>query len=134
MRRVEFVIPNRPLSLQAADRANYQEYKRYVGVLANMAWGSAPIEEGEVNVSIVFLCDNRAAIDVDNIIKPIQDAMNDIIYSDDVSVTDCDSHRRYVKEGIDLTDLPPVLIEMIVANEEAVYVRVRTTPALAEHL
>jgi hypothetical protein len=98
-----------------------------------MAWGNPPIDDGKVNVTIVFLCDNRAPIDVDNVVKPIQDAMNDIVYTDDVLVTDTDSHRRYLQETVDLTGCSRMLIEMLVANEEAVYVRVRNARTLAEH-
>lgn len=134
MKRVDFVIPYRPLSLQAADRANFQAYKQYVRALAEIAWEQAPVDSGQLNVSIVFLCDERAPIDVDNIIKPIQDAMSTVIYRDDVLVSDTDSHRRYLNEMIDLTDCPPELIRMLVAKEEAVYVRVRNARVLGEHL
>jgi Holliday junction resolvase RusA-like endonuclease len=134
LNRTEFIIPFRPLSLQAADRPNFQEYKRYVGALAEMAWGQDPVHIGKVNVSIVFLCDARAPIDADNVIKPIQDALSNVVYDDDALVTDTDSHRRFLQETVDLTDCPPALIEMLVANEEAVYVRVRNARPLAEHL
>jgi crossover junction endodeoxyribonuclease RusA len=134
VRRLEFLIPNRPLSLQAADRPNFQAYKRYIRTLAAMAWNRAPVSDGEINVSIVFLCDERAPIDVDNIIKPIQDAMNDVVYTDDVLVTDTDSHRRYLQSSVDLTDCSPALIDLLVSGEEGVYVRVRNAGELARHL
>lgn len=134
MRRLEFLIPNRPLSLQAADRSNFQAYKDYVRTLASLAWNRAPVSDGEINVSIVFLCDERAPIDVDNIIKPIQDAMNDVVYTDDVLVTDADSHRRYLQDSVDLTDCSPALIALLVSGEEGVYVRVRNARELASHL
>jgi crossover junction endodeoxyribonuclease RusA len=134
LRRVEFIVPFRPVSVQAIDRENLQEWKRYVGKLASMAWDSSPIDSGKVNVTIVFLCDNRAPIDVDNVVKPIQDAMNNVIYTDDVLVTDTDSHRRYLQQGVDLTKCPPLLIGMLVANEEAVYVRVRNARSLSEYV
>lgn len=134
MRRLEFIIPNRPLSLQAADRPNYQAYKDWVKTLVSMIWERAPIDAGEVNVSMVFLCNPRAPIDVDNIIKPIQDAMNGVVCDDDALVTDTDSHRRYQGDAIDITDCPRALIEMLVTGEEGVYVRVRNARSLAEHL
>jgi crossover junction endodeoxyribonuclease RusA len=134
VRRLEFVIPLRPLSLQAADRPNFQAYKNYVRTLASLAWDRPQVTAGQLNVSIVFLCDERAPIDVDNIIKPIQDAMNAVVYRDDVLVTDTDSHRRYLQTAIDLTDCPPALIEMLVAGDEGVYVRVRNARELAEYL
>jgi crossover junction endodeoxyribonuclease RusA len=134
VRRVEFIIPDRPLSLQAANRPNFQAYKDWVAALASMAWTAPPVTSGDVHVSIVFLCKPRGSIDVDNIIKPIQDAMNGVVYKDDSMVTDTDSHRRYLGEWIELTHLPPVLIEMLVAGDEGVYVRVRNARALSEHI
>lgn len=134
MRRLEFIVPFRPVSVQTDDRGNLQEWKRYVGAIASIAWGEPPIEDGELNVTIVFLCDIRAPIDVDNVTKPIQDALNGVVYTDDVVVTDTDSHRRYLEEWMDLTDCPPLLIRMIDDGEESVYVRVRNARPLGEHL
>ena len=134
MKRLDFIIPFRPLSLQAKDRPAYQGYKHIVAAIAANAWAGQPVQTGEINVSMVFLCDARAPIDVDNIVKPIQDAMTSVVYEDDVLVADADSHRRYLQDTIDLTFCPRLLIEMILAGEEAVYVRVRNSRTLGGYL
>lgn len=77
----------------------------------------------------MYLCDDSPA-DIDNIVKPIQDALVGVVYADDSLITDVDSHRRFITDGIDLTNLPRLLIRGAESGEECVYVSV----SLAENL
>ena len=130
----EFVIPRRPLSLQTPNRANLQEWKRYVGERAAEAWGPpAPLTRWDLHLTLVFLCES-APIDADNIIKPIQDALSGVVYDDDIMVVDVESHRRFFSEIVDLTDLPPLLLAAVLRGEECVYVRVERSVALGDYL
>ncbi len=130
MKSVEFALPLRPVSLQAKNRANLQAWKSLVGVVARMAGAGPPLTKGKVHLTIVFRCYERAPIDVDNIIKPIQDALRNIVYKNDVIVTDVQSHRRYLNEAVDLTYLPKSLIELVVSNDEGIYVRASNSKQL----
>lgn len=130
----EFIIPERPLSVQAKDRSEYQAWKQLVVLCALPHWRRAPVTSGEVRLTIVFLCDDTAPIDVDNVVKPIQDALLAVAYSDDVLVTDVDSHRRYLHDAIDLTNCSASLIDMLTAQEEAVYVRLQEADVLGTYL
>ncbi|MFO0451320.1 MAG: RusA family crossover junction endodeoxyribonuclease [Pseudomonadota bacterium] len=67
---------------------------------------------------------DAAPIDVDNVIKPIQDALNNVVYTDDSQLTDTDSHRRLLSETRDLTHASAPLIEVLSGDTEAVYIRV----------
>jgi hypothetical protein len=122
------------MSVQAKNRANLQAWKSLVGVFAIMAGAGPPVTKGKIHLTIVFLCYERAPIDVDNIIKPIQDALRDIVYKNDVIVTDTQSHRRYLNEAVDLTYLPKSLIELVVSNDEGIYVRASNSKELGNHL
>jgi crossover junction endodeoxyribonuclease RusA len=130
----EFVIPERPLSVQAKDRADYQAWKQFIVLCALPHWRRAPVTSGEVRLTIVFLCDDSAPIDVDNVIKPIQDALLAVAYSDDVLVTDVDSHRRYLQDPFDITNCSATLIKMVSARQEAVYVRIQEADILGTYL
>ena len=82
---------------------------------------------------MVYLYD-RDPVDTDNIIKPIQDALIGLVYSDDLLVTDVDSHRRPLTGTFDLTQCPNALIAGIVSGKECVYVRVCTSRSLEDYL
>jgi crossover junction endodeoxyribonuclease RusA len=126
----EMLIPKRPVSHQAKSRENLQAWKDYIYGRARNEWtGGTPYEKPGLRLTLVYLCDADPA-DIDNIIKPIQDALVGIFYADDLLISDVDSHRRYIEDEIDLTHLPPLLMSGALLGEECVYVRV----GLAENL
>lgn len=68
--------------------------------LATSNWKNPKLPDGtDLQLTLVYICDD-APVDVDNIIKPIQDAMVGVIYEDDVQISDVDSHRRYLSDTI----------------------------------
>ncbi len=77
---------------------------------------------------------DRDPVDIDNIIKPIQDALVGVVYEDDVLITDVDAHRRPLTGTFDLTRCPSLLIQGVVAGEECVYVRVCTSRSMEDYL
>lgn len=134
MQRFECLIPKRPVSLQTKSRKNLQSWKNYIGTEAKKIWGDMPpIEDAALRVTIVYLCDD-SPVDVDNIIKPIQDALVDIIFQDDLLVSDVDSHRRFLNEPINLVGLPPLLQEGVIHGKECIYIKVSTAEYLENYL
>jgi hypothetical protein len=131
---VEFLIPRRPLSLQTRRRNDLQSWKRLVAGAAGSVWGRrAPIESGDLRLTIVYLSDEYPP-DTDNIIKPIQDALEGVVIVDDLLVTDVQSHRRFRKSDFDLTRLPPLLHQGLLIGAECVYVRLGETEPLEDLL
>ncbi len=118
----ELLIPRRPKSLQAKN-AKLQQWKSYVRDLARTEWNGPPHVAPAFRVTLVYLCDVDAA-DIDNIIKPIQDALVGVVMPDDNLVSDVDSHGRLLDQAFDLTDLPALLVQGAQAQRECVYVRV----------
>ena len=120
----DFLIEKRPVSLQTKSRANLQAWKTFVAQKAAAVWpGGAPLNSSDLRLSLVYLCDDAPA-DIDNIIKPIQDALVGVAYEDDSLISDVDSHRRYLSDPLDITDLPELLQKGAAKGEECVYVRV----------
>ncbi len=131
---IEFLIPRRPLSHQTKNRANLQSWKEYVQSIATTSWGRPFIPDGtDLRLTLVYLCDDSPA-DIDNIIKPIQDAMVGVVYEDDIQISDVDSHRRYLTDTIVVTELPQILVDAIAVGKEAVYVKVSNANDLEEYL
>jgi hypothetical protein len=71
---------------------------------------------------------------VDNIIKPLQDALVGLVYEDDSLICDVDSHRRFLSDPIDITELPPLLQAGVAGGVECVYVRVANALELKDCL
>jgi crossover junction endodeoxyribonuclease RusA len=84
-------------------------------------------------LTLVYLCDDSPA-DIDNIIKPVQDALVGVVYADDALVTDVDSHKRFLSDTIDITNLPSLLIQGVVLGEECIYIRVCLAESLEAYL
>jgi crossover junction endodeoxyribonuclease RusA len=129
----EFLIPKRPLSLQAKRKANLQAWKGFVRAEAAAVWNVPMVETGDLQLSLVYLCD-LSPPDTDNIVKPIQDALVGLVFSDDALVADVESHRRSLNGSFDLTRLPTLLIAGIASGKECVYVRVSNSRALEDYL
>jgi crossover junction endodeoxyribonuclease RusA len=47
-----------------------------------------------------------------------------------IAILDVDNHRRFLSDAIDVTNLPPLLLEGVTLGEECIYIRV----CLAENL
>ena len=135
MEPCEFLMSKRPVSLQTKRRANLQAWKRFVAAEAMKAWGArAPVATPlPLRCSIVYLCDSAPA-DIDNIIKPIQDALVGLVIGDDFLISDVDSHRRFLTDPIDVTFLPPLLQAGVAGGNECVYVRVCDALPLRSYL
>ncbi|WP_367274798.1 RusA family crossover junction endodeoxyribonuclease [Microcoleus sp. CAWBG556] len=62
--------------------------------------------------------------DLDNIIKPIVDAMKILVYVDDRQVTDLTVKRRKLTEFLDFTAISPLIAEALAAAQEFIYVKI----------
>ncbi|MES2760416.1 MAG: RusA family crossover junction endodeoxyribonuclease [Pseudomonadota bacterium] len=130
----EFMIPQRPVSLQARSRKNLQAWKAFVSAEAAKTWPvNAQPFAGDLRVTLVYLAADDAA-DVDNIIKPIQDALVGMMYKDDFTVSDIDCHRRFLNDQIDVTDLPLLLKAGVAMAKECVWVRVSLASELRDYI
>ncbi|MEW6352342.1 MAG: RusA family crossover junction endodeoxyribonuclease [Thermodesulfobacteriota bacterium] len=119
------------MSQQARRRERIHEWKRFVADCARQHWTSShTMASGPVAVQIVYLCE-EAAVDLDNILKPIIDALIGIALDDDRSVTDivarCRHRRSWAREGI-----ASALASSVSDCEEFVYVRVEDGPPMEE--
>ncbi len=129
----EFLIPKRPVSLQTKNRKNLQSWKNFVSAEACKFWSGIPHHDNDLHLTLVYLCDDDP-VDVDNIIKPIQDALVGIIYSDDLLIWDVESHRRPLTGAFDIGKYPALLVNGILSGTECVYVRIADSQPLEEFL
>jgi crossover junction endodeoxyribonuclease RusA len=122
------------MSLQTKNRQSFQTWKEAVRAEAVKAWaGRRMIKDVHLSLTLVYLY-RAGPVDVDNIIKPIQDALEGIVLSNDILVTDVDSHRRLVPGRFSLKRVPPLLASALVSARDCVYVRIGEAIALEDSL
>jgi hypothetical protein len=128
MRPFEFIIGSQPVSQQIRRRERLREWKRFVLDEATQNWSpkNTPAD-GPVCVTLIYLHD-ESALDVDNIVKPIMDALVGLVFPDDSLVTDAIIRSRQLQGAFDLSRASPVLIEGFERGGAFVYVCICDAP------
>src|SRR6516225_10262980 len=109
MQTFEFLIRRRPLSQQAKSN-RLRQWKEFVQSEARRYWTPAHVPaDGPICITLVYLYD-EAAPDVDNIMKPILDALIGIAYPDDAMVTDVIGRKRKRGAPFNLSRVRPCLM------------------------
>ncbi|HEX8243814.1 MAG TPA: RusA family crossover junction endodeoxyribonuclease [Longimicrobium sp.] len=132
MHTFEFVIPGPPVSVHARNRRAYRAWKE--SVLIEALRNSPAALDFDARLTIVFVSTVRSPIDVDNVIKPIQDALAGVFYGDDEMVSDVEAHRRTWADEVGDESLPHLLQAAWKARVDCVYVRIQRIGKLGEML
>lgn len=128
----EFLIPRRPLSIQAKHK-NRQRWQQFIRAEAAKSWTGTALFTGDLHLTLVYLFDTDPA-DIDNIIKPILDALTGLAYPDDSFITDIEAHKRPLAGTFDLTRCPQELVRGITTGNECVYIRITAAKVLEDYL
>lgn len=97
-----------------------QEAERY--------WSSKQkISTGLVMLQIIYFYDS-VVMDVDNIVKPIQDAIIGLAYVDDDQVTDVLVRKRDLSGNFKVENMTPTLAEGLARGNEFIYIVVSDAP------
>jgi crossover junction endodeoxyribonuclease RusA len=88
-----------------------------------------PIDEA-VEITVVYY-HNRPTIrfDNDNMIKPIQDALNGYIYDDDALITDTHARKTPFDGSFKVRRVSRVLADAFVEGEEFLHIRIERAPS-----
>jgi crossover junction endodeoxyribonuclease RusA len=125
----EFVLPERPVSQQVRRRTRLREWKQLVAERARSAIEAPRVLATEpVALRLLYLYDD-IALDVDNILKPILDALIGVLLEDDSVITDVEIRRRWRGASFTFKAIPPVLAAGLSLDREFVYVALRDAPA-----
>jgi Holliday junction resolvase RusA-like endonuclease len=98
--RFEFTIDGPPISQQSRSRRRLQDWKATVRTAASRAWGEAAPLEIPVRVQVTYFYDGYAPHDCDNIAKPIQDALQGLVYTNDRLVVDGTGRKRNINGSL----------------------------------
>lgn len=124
----EFTIQGIPVSLQTRNRARLQAWKAQVNAAAAVDWpaGDQP-ETGDVRVAITYYYDGQA-LDVDNMIKPIQDALVGLVIVDDNQVTDTVGRKRDINGTYRIRNVSACIAVSFSSGTDFVHVKVEAAP------
>jgi crossover junction endodeoxyribonuclease RusA len=124
---LEFIVEGTPVSLQSHNRKILQAWKQKVRIAAQPLWGNTAPVTFRVQVTLTYFY-RAEATDVDNIIKPILDALNDLVYKDDKQVTDIYARKRDLRVNFMVKNSSILLIEELNKAVEFVHIVVTLAP------
>ena len=123
----EFTIKGPPVSHQTKNRQRLQQWKADVTVAAAAAWTSANPIGDEVAVTITYYYEDSSP-DVDNIIKPIQDALIGVVFNDDDQVVDTKSRKRLIDGSFRIRGASAVLLSAFADGDDFLHIKVDEAP------
>ena len=125
----ELVVPGRPVSSQARRRDNIRAWRDRVRTLAKARHSGPRADPPDLVALTLIYVYEEAALDVDNVAKPIQDALIGVVLHDDSQVSDLIIRRRELGTSFDVDRLTPELAFALTSGIEFIYVRVEGAPA-----
>lgn len=118
---IEFVVFGTPISQQARSGAVrfWQERIRQAAVAA---WGSAEAASTQrlsIRIGYFYV---ESSPDLDNILKPIIDALKGIVFVDDELIDDIVASKRPKEGSFRAANVSPILAEALVGNSDFIHV------------
>ena len=124
----EFCVGGRPVSAQAANRLLLQVWKAKVAASARAAMlvGQQPFK-GDVELRVTHYSERRIA-DRDNLMKPIQDALQGVAYLNDRQVKDATSNWRDINGRFNVRFVSMALAVAFSQGDEFLHIRLWNSP------
>lgn len=119
----EFTIKGPPVSHQTKNRTRLRSWKNDVGIEAQRELGaSSDISAGDISVTITYFYENSTP-DVDNVVKPILDALIGICYNDDSQVKEAKSRQKKIDRSYKIRGVSAVILNAFSDGDEFLHIR-----------
>jgi crossover junction endodeoxyribonuclease RusA len=124
----EFVIEGPPVSQQTRRRARRQAWVDEVRRRAISRWpAEEPPVTGMIRIEITHIFAGVAG-DLDNLAKPVLDALKALVYEDDRQVTDLTVRKRDLTRGLRAEVTWPQFLDALNRGREFLHVLVQAAP------
>jgi len=124
----EFVIDGPPVSQQTRRREKLRHWIDEVQMEAKNHWPTDDLAvSGLIMVKITYFYEDLS-VDVDNIAKPILDALKALVFVDDDQVTDLLCRKRSLDETFRIENASAILTERLNKENEFLHIVVETAP------
>lgn len=131
----EFIVPGPPVSHQSRNRGKLTAWKQTVRQVAADRWvGTGPVGHSVRMVVTYYHAGAAVRIDDDNLLKPIQDALNQLVYRDDSQVTDVAVRKTGIDGEFRVRGASMVLLEGFSRGSEFLHVLIEDAPAHSQLL
>lgn len=131
---VDFLLPCSPVSYQTKYASHRRAWNEYIYGRARLAWPARPLVNYPLKFTMVYLYDTQQPGDINNFVKPVQDALCALIYADDSMIRDVSAHLRVADVKCDTYGLPAKLAQAIHVGQACVYVAISDSRELAEEV
>jgi len=123
----EFTIKGPPVSQQTRNRQRLLQWKTSVAAAATAVWAHANPVSDDVAVTITYYYEDSCP-DVDNIIKPIQDALIGVVFDDDDQIVDTKSRKRRIDGSFRIRGVSSVLLSAFADGDDFLHIKVDEAP------
>ena len=134
----EFVVFDTPRSQGSSNAQRGGIWQTQVANAAAARWGAQPPVSDAIAVSITFLYDPLKPAgqrpDIDNIAKPILDALQGLVYGNDKNVSDILCRKRSLGADPEIRNASALLLNALGRNDDSVHVMVDDPPIREVHL
>lgn len=126
----EFTVAGPPVSQQTKNGLRLRQWKGEIVDAARLRWPAHDQPEvGALQMTVVYYHDGPSArLDNDNMVKPIQDALNNLLYLDDGQITDSRVRKTDLNGKFVVRSMSPILAEALIRGDEFLFVRVERAP------
>jgi Holliday junction resolvase RusA-like endonuclease len=125
----EFIVEGPPVSQQARRRERVRQWRDEVRRIAEQHWPPAELPAlGRIMLTIMYFYESEPSMDIDNIPKPISDALKGLVYLDDQQVTDVLCRKRNLNSNLRIESLSGVLAEGLSRGSQFLYILVEEAP------
>ena len=129
MPHLEFTVDGPPVSHQTKDKASLNAWKAIIRAEAAKNWGTRPPLTGKLKCTIInFHEGDNASLDDDNMVKPIRDAMNRLVYGDDSQICYSETMHISIDDPIKIRRASASCWRRYSKGDEFLYVRIDDAP------
>jgi crossover junction endodeoxyribonuclease RusA len=129
MLHLEFTVEGPPVSHQTRDKGNLAKWKGIIRAEAERCWGTKSPLTCKLKCTIInFHEGNVSSLDDDNMVKPIRDAMNRLVYADDSQICYSETIQVSIDAAIKLRRASGILLAAFSKGEVFLYVRIDDAP------
>lgn len=127
---LEFVVVGTPISNQQSTpngRKNLTSWRKKVIAEATAVWGTKtplPSSQPLKVILINFYGGTKSSVDLDNMLKPILDAMQSIVYDDDRQFSQAEITHASITAVFQIVGAASIIIHTIHAGKPFVFVRI----------
>ena len=109
----EFIVDGPPVSQQTRRQERLRSWRATVRREAEKYWPTGQTPTLESVVLRMWYFYEGSSVDIDNIVKPIQDALNGLVYIDDDQITDLIVRKRNLSDNFKVKNPPPEGVALV---------------------